>query len=241
MNSHSIKLILIHIFAGLLLSGTVEAENKKNQYYIEFNTYPYLEDVKSDPDLTINSGVNLSNGFSYFGFANFRHVFRENDAEFLFTEQNFRWRVSDKLPVDVAFQAAIRRGGDNDRFRLGFRWYLNQTPFIREFLAKIHLIHQISFYAKTFDAKGDDVWQMEHFFFMKFPYISDRLYLLGFLDHTFNLDVPAGTPTRPIISEMQLGMRLFKGLHAIAEYRVNENRRSDVNNFAVGLEYKFRW
>lgn len=55
------------------------------------------------------------------------------------------------------------------------------------------------------DDADADVWQMEHVFLIKFPFITDRLYLSGFIDHTFNEDLPDGTPDDPMFAEAQLG------------------------------------
>jgi hypothetical protein len=38
-----------------------------------------------------------------------------------------------------------------------------------------------------------------------------------------------------------LGYRLVENLYAVAEYRINEYRRSDVNNLALGVEDKIKW
>lgn len=82
---------------------------------------------------------------------------------------------------------------------------------------------------------------MEHVFFMRFPYLSDRLYLSGFIDQTFNEQLPDNIPDDPIVAEAQLGFRLIENLYTVAEYRLNQYRRSDVNNLALGLQYKIRW
>jgi len=76
---------------------------------------------------------------------------------------------------------------------------------------------------------------------MTFPYISERLYLSGFADHTFNENLPTAIPSNPIVAEAQLGYRLIPNTFAIAEYRVNQYRRNNVNNIAVGMEYKKTW
>jgi len=208
---------------------------------VDLNFYPYLEDVKDDSDLTFLIGARLPYRFSYFSFINFRGLFRESELQFIVTEQNLRWKVAERFPFDLTAQLNKRRGSDNDVWRLGFRWRLNDTPYLRRILEKIHLVHNINFHVKNFDERGDDNWQMEHTFKMTFPYLSKRLYLSGFLDHTFGQDVPENHPARPIIFEIQAGMRIFYELYAVTEYRINQNRRSDVNNLAVGFEYKLGW
>jgi hypothetical protein len=82
---------------------------------------------------------------------------------------------------------------------------------------------------------------MEHFFRMTFPNISNRLYVSGFVDQTFDDDLPDALPSSPIVAEIQMGMRVFDRFYAIGEYRINQKRLGDEHNVAVGIEYKFRW
>ena len=76
---------------------------------------------------------------------------------------------------------------------------------------------------------------------MTFPQVSDRLYLSGFIDQSFDETLPAAMPESPIVTEIQLGMRMFDQFYAIAEYRKNQRRVGSENNLAVGIEYKLRW
>jgi len=135
----------------------------------------------------------------------------------------------------------FRTGNDNDRHRLGFRWRLNNTSFLQNAFKAINLNYSLNFHIVQFDHEDADVWQIEHVFMMKFPYISDRLYLSGFADHTFNQDLSEQLPSSPIVGEVQMGFRLYENLFFVSEYRLNQYRRSDVNNLAIGLQYKMIW
>jgi hypothetical protein len=53
--------------------------------------------------------------------------------------------------------------------------------------------------------------------------------------------LPSGMPKNPVVAEIQLGVLLVENLYFISEYRLNQYRRSDVNNLAIGLEYKKAW
>lgn len=227
----------------LMAPGAVMAQSTSQEKLLtmDLDFYPYLEDVKNDAAMTVVTNARLPYGFSYFSFINFGGIFNSTKTRFLLTEQNLRWKITDRLPVDMTLQLNARSGSDNDVWRLGFRWRFDDTPYLGDFFRKIHLVYNITFHYKNFDDRGDDNWQMEHVFKLTFPYISERLYVGGFVDHTFDQDVPAGFPSQPVIGEVQLGLRLFDNLYAITEYRVNQNRRSDVNNFAIGLEYKAGW
>jgi hypothetical protein len=203
-----------------------------------FNFYPYLSNAKDDTGFTLNTNIALPAGFSYFSFVNIGNAFDLDRAGFLVSEQNLRWRITERIPVDVAIQAILVRGNHNDSLQVGPRWRLNDITVLRPFLEAIHAAYSISFFIKRFDSVPGDVRQISHAYSVGFPYISDRLYLSGFVDQNFHRDVPADKQQRPIVSETQLGIRLLKKLYAIAEYRRNEYRASDKDNLALGFEYR---
>ncbi len=232
------------LFLGILfIAGTVEAANKNSSGgFIDFNVYPYLSDVDSDNVVTINIAAKLKNRFSYFSLTNFSsQPGAGGDTVNYYTEQNLRWQMWEGGPLDLTLQLNFRSGNDNDRHRIGVRWRLNNTAFLEDFFKQLNLAYSINFHVVQFDHEEAYVWQMEHVFRMTFPKLTDRLYLAGFMDHTFNQDLPTTYPKRPIVGEVQLGFRLIGNLYAIAEYRLNEYRRSDTDNLAAGLEYIVKW
>ena len=208
---------------------------------IDINVYPYLDKVQDDTDLTFVFNAPLPGRFSYFSYVNARGLFTGRDLSFSRSEQNLRWAISEKFPIDLNVQAILVEGGGNDVWQLGIGWRAGDTRMLKPFFERLHLIYRLSVHVKRFSAAVDDGWQMEHFFKMTFPGISDRLYLSGFLDQTFGLDLPTGLPSNPIVAEVQFGARMFNRFYAVAEYRRNEFRVSRENNLAVGVEYKFRW
>lgn len=236
---------LLLIITLVLLSGHAFAGGKNSGGgFIDFNIYPYMNDVDNDNTITINMAAKLKHRFSYFSLTNYAN--QENkgelsDSNVFYTEQNVRWQIADNSPLDLTLQMNFRTGHDNDRHRLGIRWRLNNTQALSDFFKSLNLSYAINLHAIQFDSEDANVWQLEHAFRMTFPYLSDRLYLAGFVDHTFNQDLPAHFPDSPIVGEAQLGYELFDNFFAIAEYRVNQYRRSDVNNLAIGLEYKIVW
>ncbi len=212
--------------------------------FLDFNLYPYLSDVDTDTSGTINIAAALKHRLSYFSLTNFGNQDGADELEDIdgfYTEQNIRWQIADQSPLDLTIQMNFRSGEDNDRHRLGFRWRLNNTPLLEDFFHTVHLAYSINFHVLQFDNEDANVWQMEHVYRMTFPQLSDRLYLAGFIDHTFNQDLPVNFPDNPIVGETQLGFRLEENFYAIVEYRINQYRRSDVNNTAIGIEYKIKW
>lgn len=164
-----------------------------------------------------------------------------SDTLSYYSEQNLQYKLSDTLPIDLTIQYNLRNGEDNDRLRFGFRWRFNDTTVLKPAFEAINLAYSINFHVLQLDDVEENIWQMEHVFRLTFPYISERLYLAGFIDHTFNQKTGAGVPSNPAVAEAQLGFRLYENFYIVGEYRVNQFRRSDVNNVALGIEYKIRW
>lgn len=212
--------------------------------FIDINYYPIQTDTKSDNYLTVLTFLKFSDRVNYFGFANFgkiKGVGGVSDKDTFYTEQNLRWKISNDLPFDLNAQFNFRNGADNDRHRIGIRWRVSDTKGLSDFFKSINLSYTLIWHAVQFDHEDPYVWQLEHVFRMTFPSISDRLYLSGFADHTFNQDLPDGFPARPVVGEAQLGYRLVDSLFLVSEYRVNEYRRAEVDNLAFGVEYKLSW
>ncbi|NQZ09030.1 MAG: hypothetical protein HRT35_17885 [Algicola sp.] len=228
------------VFLSLLGSSNARAGGG----FFDFNFYPYLSDVDTDSAFTLNIAKKLPKRFSYFSLTNVYSTTGDDylsDSLLYYTEQNLRWQVADDSPFDLTLQMNFRSGSKNNRHRLGVRWRLNNTPALAPFFKSLNLSYSINLHAIQFDHEDATVWQMEHVLMMKFPSISNRLYLAAFLDHTFNQNLPSGMPKNPIVAEMQLGVRLVDSLYFISEFRLNQYRRSDVNNLAIGLQYKKAW
>ena len=237
-------LILLCLLLVIINFQTEAAIKNTAGGFIDFNVYPYLSDVDNDNTVTINIAAKLDNRFSYFSLTNFGNEKGESalaDLNTFYTEQNVRWQVGEKSPFDLTLQMNFRSGDDNDRHRLGFRWRINDTSLFKAALKAINLSWSINFHLKQFDSVSEDVWQMEHAFRMTFPSLDNRIYLAGFIDHTFNENLPNTISKNPMVGEIQLGYEAIENLFIIAEYRVNEYRYSDVNNTALGIEYIIKW
>ena len=207
----------------------------------DLNWYPYLSPVEDDTDVTLVINARLPARFSYFSFSNFADVSHSGSASFLRSEQNLRWSVSENLPIDLNLQALLVAGDSNDALQLGIGWRASDTVALKQFFDRLNLTYRMTIHFKRFSSADNSVWQMEHFFRLTIPGISDRLYLSGFVDKTFNLGLPESFPKNPVVAEVQLGFRLVDRLYAVTEYRNNDFRLSEKQNWAVGVEYKFRW
>jgi len=235
------KLVCLLVTVILFVPLSHADESGPPKLSIDANLYPYLDPIKNDTDFTFLINARLPSRFSYFSFQNFKGLTSSDDTKFDRSEQNLRWTIWQDLPVDLNAQGILVDGDGNDIFQLGVGFRLHDVEFLREYLARLNLIYRLSFHVKRFSSGDDSAWQMEHVFRMTFPGLSDRLYLSGFLDQTFDLDVRNGVPSKPIVTEIQFGTRVYKDLYAVAEYRRNDFRLGAEENFALGVEYKFRW
>ncbi len=211
------------------------------QGFLDFNVYPYLSDVDSDAVFTLNIASKLEGRWSYFSLLNLYNqpaTAELSETSAYYTEQNLRWQIREASAFDLSIQHNMRSGDDNDRLRLGLRWRLNDSAPLQAALAALNLRYALTLHALQIDDRDESVWQLEHSFRFTFPALSDRLYLAGFIDHTFNETLPDGFPANPVVAELQLGWRLRGELYAVSEYRLNQYRRQDVNNLALGLQYR---
>ena len=236
-------LLQASLFISVSLAATA-ADNKKLSGFIDANLYPYLANTGSDNFLSVLAGLNFGDRLSYFSLTNFGNFKGDGlvpDRNTFYTEQNLRWRLSKKSPLELTAQLNFRSGALNDRHRFGIRWRLNDTEGLMPLFKALNLVYAINWHAAQIDHEDPYVWQLEHVFKFTFPSVTERLYLAGFVDHTFNQNLPEKFPKSPIVGELQVGYRLFDKMFAIAEYRVNQYRRGDVNNFGLGVEYKVTW
>jgi len=220
-----------------------EVSNAKGGF-LDFNLYPYLSDVPSDNSFTLNMATNLPNRISYFGFINLSNQADRGELGDLagyYTEQNIRWQLRENSVFDATLQYNTKSGNDNDKLRLGVRWRASDSGFLKPFFNALSLKWSVNFHVLQFDDDERRAWQIEHAFALSFPYLSDRLYLAGFVDHNINETLGPSVPKNPVVAEAQLGFRLIENFFVVAEYRLNEYRTSDVNNLAVGFEYKMKW
>ena len=238
MKKRSFGLIVVLAAIGV---ASANAADGPPRLTVNTNLYPYLDPVENDTDLTLVINARLPARFSYFSFLNFQGLMSEGDFEFGRSEQNLRWALSDKLPLDLNLQAIIVEGSGNDVTQFGIGWRVHNTPGLGDFLSRINLIYRITFQLKRFSSGDDDAWQMEHYFKLRFPGLSDRLYLSGFIDQTFDLDMPDEFPDVLIVAEVQGGVRIWKNFYAVVEYRNNDFRLGNESNLAAGIEYKYTW
>jgi hypothetical protein len=229
------------LFTVALLVPAMAIAQGRPLVSIDSNLYPYQSQIDNDTDLTFITNARLPARFSYFSYINFRGATTGDAIAFTRSEQTLRWGISENLPLDLSFQAVLVDGSGNDFSQLGISWPVHNTPGLSEFFDRINLIYRITFQLKRFGSTDNKVWQTEQYFKMKFPGLSERVYLSGFIDQTFDLDHADALPKNPVVLEVQAGVRLWKNFYGVAEYRVNDFRLGNEYNLAAGIEYQHAW
>lgn len=236
---------IIAIATALLFSlpagAADEVENKPLKGFIDINGY---YDTRDFSVMTVNLLANLPGRIQYFSLTNFSNSVgaeKPEDLDSYYTEQNLRWAPFTDLPVDIAMQWTHMSGTENDVLRLGPRWRLMDTAPIEPLLDRIGLVYVVSFYIGQFDdlpSKGTRM-QIEHVYRIPIlpSLLDNRVYLGGFIDHNIWSGAPTGVDTNTVVTEHQLGVRLFDRLYAVAEFRRNEFFPTDKNGVGFGLEY----
>jgi hypothetical protein len=227
------------VFILLLLIPSLASAEGRPRLSIDTNLYPYQSEIDSDADLTFITNARLPARFSYFSFVNFRGLLSDNSFDFSRSEQTLRWAVADELPIDLSLQGVFVGGPGNDFGQLGISWRAHNTPGLAAFFKRINLIYRLTFQLKRFGSTDDKAWQTEQYFKMTFPGLSERLYLSGFIDQTYDLTVSEAMPKNPIVAEVQGGIRIWQQIYVVGEYRRNDFRVGRENNFAAGIEFKY--
>jgi hypothetical protein len=222
----------------LLVPVLVSAEGRP-RLSIDTNLYPYQSQLDNDTDLTFVTNARLPARFSYFSYVSFRGLTSDTSFDFDRSEQTVRWSVTDQLPIDLSLQGVFVDGPGNDFTQLGISWRAHSTPGLVDFLKRINLIYRLTFQLKRFGSFDDKAWQTEQYFKITFPGLLERLYLSGFIDQTYDLTVSEAMPKNPVVAEVQGGVRIWKQVYLVGEYRRNDFRVGRENNVAAGIEFKY--
>lgn len=236
--------ILKAVILGVIFATTVQASPNeestpppKRTGFIDLNGY---YDSRGATGLTINVLANLPASIQYFSLTNVSNATNAmslKDLDSFYSEQNLRWAPFEALPVALTGQLVIRSGEQNDMFRIGVRWNLSQTSVF----SSLGLNYSVTFHGHQFDFIKEKGWrgQLEHAYRLK-PFtghFGSRFYLAGFVDHSLWLKGPAGTNANQVVTEHQLGGRLFDGLHAVVELRYNQYLADKQLGVGFGFQY----
>lgn len=234
-----------HIFASVLISifllpSLAEAKDLPSGD-ITISGYPVLSSDRPDTDVTIATNIRFSDKISYFSYVNFGGVLHSNDADFVRSEQNLRLTLSKSIPIDLNVQGVFMAGADNDQGQLGLSLRVNDINALSPFFRKLNLKYRMTVNPIRFGPNDNRGWGIEHAYFMFVPGTNRKVLVKGFVDQSFGEEQPSIFPKRPIVAEIQAGIRVLDGIFLAAEYRHNDFRLGAEDNFAFGIEKNFRW
>jgi hypothetical protein len=218
------------------------AFNKPNlSGFVDFNLY---YDSRKFGVVTINTLLRFPHRFQYFSLVNYSAPLDSGtptDMESFYTEQNIRWGIHSKVPLDLTLQWILRSGASNDMLRLGFRWRVSNTPGIDRIFNAIGMFYAVNFhtYQLDFVSANGWRWQIEHVYKFQLlePWLKDRVYIAGFIDHNLWIGGDDADFRSRVVTEHQLGIRVFGGLHIVGEYRYNGFLSESRHGFGAGIQY----
>lgn len=222
----------------------LEQKQEKNLFgdvdgFLDFNGY---FDTRDSSIFTLNTLIKFPFMVDYFSFVNvFGGFGTTGDLNDYYTEQNIHFNSS-KLPVDAGVQW-VSASKFRDLIRIGPRFRVHDFPLVGKYLKKLNLIYELSYFPVQFDGNSDYDYQFEHFYRVQvLPSVfGDRVYISGFIDHNI-FDSAIDGKNSLIVTEHQIGVRTYKQLYLVSEYRYNEFvRKSKRNGVAFGLEYIFNF
>lgn len=222
---------------------------------IDFNGYA---DTRDFSQLTINSFIQLSYGFEYFGFIDFVGYpwlwSTRSDDTFpdIYSEHTLSWApVPTRVPLDVIAQWAIVNPVSlSDRLRPGVRWRISTTRGLSRVFAPLNLWLVTNIFVAdlgTTTGNGNGYpFQLSHVYRWDIApnKLQRRLYLSGFFDQNICIgpclvdprDSSSRVKHHRTVTEHQLGIRVVGGLHVIGELKYNDYYVPSLG-FSGGLEY----
>ncbi len=229
-----LKIILLQI---VLISAVSTGYAQNNTGFSDFNIY---YDSRDFSVFTLNLLAKLPNRFQYFSLTNYEGAHNASDLSKFYSEQNIRWKLSDKSPFDATLQYAMRGGDANDDLKFGVRWRISNTPKLDSVFKKVNMFYSVNpmFVQLRYSNPLKYMTMIEHVYKIDIlkNKLDKRIYLAGFADQVFvNTD---GEISFEWVTEHQLGVRLVDQLYAVAEFRINTFLPDNNVRMGYGLQYK---
>ena len=224
-------LLLISLAESVMAQSGDSTSGTSPHGYIDVNGY---FDSRNSSDFTADLLSRINNRTSYFTFTNFFSGTPTLEQNRYYSEHHFYRSMTESSPFDWSAQWMTISGNSNDAFRLGMRWRLANTNGLAEFCKQHNLIYTIAFHLFQADANKSRtpfLNQVEHFY--RIGWLNNRLYLSGFAD--MDMYYKSGVQFS-VVTEHQLGIKMFSGLYAVIEYRYNDYAVSK-NGVGMGLQY----
>ena len=207
-------------------------------------------DTREALRLTGQAMALLPYGFDYYGFVDYDNAYAAphlGEFDRYYGEQNLMWGPKG-WGVDLHAQWAMGGGVDGDipdALRGGVRWRIDSLPAISSWCRKQRILARLTYFPAVYRLGGTQVpgfhSQLSAFYRWEvFPEkIDRRIYVSGWID----VDLFAkGDKHAKLLTEHQLGVRIFGTLYAVAEFRHlyldKLARGGEETGLGVGLEYQ---
>lgn len=229
------RFIRILILLPLFVWGQEESTSFEKFQFVDLNGYYDTRDLYV---FTMNAKLDFSPRLSYFTVSNFFSDPQKRDMNTYYMEHHFFFKPVKKWPIDLTQYWVSTSGLKNDYLRYGIRWNLHQTKGLSSFFTKINAkvfaaIYPISFcdYRKpTLLSQAQYVYRWN----ILGKQLKNRIYLGAFANQYFDISNPQIQFSW--VTEHQLGIRIWEGLHLVAEYRYNAFWQKKTG-IGLGFEY----
>lgn len=237
------KNILIIFFIICIASSPSLLFSQKNDSttasgFIDLNGY---YDTRELSILTINLMTNFPKRVQYFSLTNYQGANNTSDLSSLYSEQNIRWAITQKSPLDLTLQYVIRSGNQNDDVRFGIRYKLSQTRKLLTFFKKLNFFYSINpMLVQLMESTAAKyLTQIEHVYYIRIwpRKLKNKIYVSGFADQNFVYSPKKQLIKTNWVTEHQLGVNIIDRLFAVAEFRINDYAIRSVG-LGYGLQYK---
>ncbi len=185
--------------------------------------------------MTVNLLASFKGRFQYFSLTNLESAVEasdKTDSTLYYTEQNLRWKFSEKGMLSLSLQAALQAGEENDLVRGGVLINFAQLPALESFFKTHKIALGVNLFPLQMDQLNGYNWQIEYFYNIQIApkTFGDRLYLSGFADQNIGPDETTW------VTEHQVGFRFYDNFFIVSEYRINEFITKSTGQ-ATGIEY----
>jgi hypothetical protein len=231
-----ISFLLVFFLSSSVLLAQV---NDKMGGFFDPSFY-YNSNAKTDASLNIL--LTNKQRITYFSLLNLYATEHSTDMSNYFTKQYLFYSPFKNIPIEINQVWISSSGNNNDYLRYGFRWNIHKMPRIKSFFEQHHLILFANVQCIQLNNAGKNPFFPEfELIYRWFPlnkYSKNRIYVAGFFDQC--VDRVEQNTNATLVSEHQLGVRLWDNFYCVGEVRYNEYLAKSLS-LGVGIEYLVRF
>lgn len=213
-------LFLLGFIPFLMIAQSSDSSKFEKFQFVDFNGY---YDTRNLNVFTLNAKLDFSSRFSYFTVMNFFSDPEKRDMNGYYMEHHLYYKLFKEKSLDLTQYWISVSGLANDHLRYGLRWRLHDANGLRNFFNQLNLKLFAAIYPISFCEEQSPQYftQAQYVYRIKLfnKKLDNRLYLGGFANQYW--DARASKNPFSWVTEHQLGLRIWKGLHGVVELRYN--------------------